>query len=80
MEREHGGVEESAGFQAGESEEREISGAYGHDVTMTAWLHSAPTVVESMRAEGLDPVATLTRGPRAEDRYPQAFVMGVRAR
>lgn len=69
-----------AAFQAGEGEEREIIGAYGHDVTMTAWLHSAPAVVESMRAEGLDPVTTLTRGPRAEDRYPQAFVMGLRTR
>ncbi|WP_188488741.1 class I SAM-dependent DNA methyltransferase [Williamsia phyllosphaerae] len=65
-------------FQAGTGR-RNITRAYGHDVDMTAFRHSAEDVVEAMRAVGLETVARLERAARPVDAHPQGFVVGRRS-
>ncbi len=64
-------------FQSGAGARR-IDNAYGHPVSMTAFLHSTDHVTAVMCDAGLDPVARLDRAPRDMDKHPQGFVIGTR--
>lgn len=65
-------------FQAGAGR-RSITRAYGHDVDMTAFRHSADDVMGAMREVGLEPVARLERAARPVDAHPQGFVLARRS-
>lgn len=65
-------------FQVGD-EPRHISRGYGHDVSMDAYRLPVERIESLLVDAGLAPQARLVRGPDAEERTPQAFVIAGRA-
>lgn len=66
-----------AGFQAG-SGHRTIHRAYGHDVTLTAYLHDPAATAELFTRHGFSISAQLTREPRSSETHWQAFILARR--
>ncbi|WP_062464636.1 class I SAM-dependent methyltransferase [Demequina soli] len=62
------------GFQSGTGR-REIAGAYGHDVALTAFLHRTADVADALVAAGFAIDTVLDREPRTTERHPQGFVL-----
>lgn len=65
------------GFHGGASR-RDISHAYGHDVTLSVFGHTTDDIAGVLRDVGVETVATLDRPARSVDPGPQGFVLGVR--
>ncbi|MDJ1114118.1 class I SAM-dependent methyltransferase [Microbacterium dauci] len=65
------------GFQAGEGV-RELTHAYGHDVDLRAYLHSAAAVGALAVEAGLQIVEATERLPRSTETHPQGFVLARR--
>ena len=61
-------------FQAG-SGRRHIQHAYGHEISMHAYLLDPDTVEVQLEAAGLEVEARLRRAPDADERTPQAYLM-----
>jgi len=61
-------------FQAG-SGRRHIQQAYGHEVSMHAFLLDPDAVVAQLEAAGLAVEARLVRAPDTDERTPQAYLM-----
>jgi ubiquinone/menaquinone biosynthesis C-methylase UbiE len=64
-------------YQAGTGE-RVIDGAYGHDVTLRAYLHRTGYLTDLLAAKGFELVASADRAPRPQERSPQGFIIGRR--
>lgn len=62
------------GFQAGDGL-RTITGAYGKDVELTAYLHSVSGVVRVLDRVGYHVLANLERALRPGERHSQGFVL-----
>jgi ubiquinone/menaquinone biosynthesis C-methylase UbiE len=65
------------GFQAGVGE-RVIQHAYGHDVSMVAFLHTTAHIAESLLGIGMSIDAVLDRAPRGPERHGQGFVLATK--
>ena len=64
-------------FQSGTGT-RQIANAYGHDVELKAFLHSASALVPVLRAAGLEVDTVLDRAPRDSEKSPQCFILATR--
>lgn len=64
-------------FQAGEGS-RQISRAYGHDVSMEAQLFPPATVIEHLANAGFNMVAQMSREPGPREKSPQAVLIAQR--
>lgn len=60
-------------YQAGTGE-RVIDGAYGHDVTLRAYLHHTGYLADLLVAKGFELVASADRAARPHERSPQGFI------
>jgi ubiquinone/menaquinone biosynthesis C-methylase UbiE len=65
------------GFQAGDGV-RELTRAYGHDVDLRAYLHSASAIGALAVEAGLQIVEATERAPRPTETHPQGFVLARR--
>ncbi|MBP2414080.1 SAM-dependent methyltransferase [Arthrobacter stackebrandtii] len=66
-------------FQAGNGR-RHIGHAYGHDVSMHAFLMDPDAVAARLEEAGLAVEARLLRAPDADERTPQAYLMARKPR
>lgn len=64
-------------FQVGDGP-RHLSRAYGHDVSMEAYLFTPAFVTESLTKAGFSIVAQMTREPGPRERVPQAVLLAHR--
>lgn len=65
------------GFQAGEGH-RHISRAYGHDVSMDAYLFTPEMISAHLAGAGFNVIAQMTRQPGALESAPQAVLLARR--
>ena len=61
------------GFQTGRGSRR-ITGAYGHEVELTAYLHDLPELAVLLEGTGFNIHECLTRPPTAAERFAQGFI------
>ena len=66
------------GFQAG-SGHRTVGRAYGHDVSLTSYLHDPADTADLLTRHGLTITAQLTREPRSIEAHAQAFILARRS-
>jgi SAM-dependent methyltransferase len=66
------------GCQSGAGE-RHLAHAYGHDIDLTAYLHTAEDIARTATGRGGVVHVRLTRGPEPPETRPQAFVLVRRA-
>lgn len=64
-------------FHVGEGA-RQLSRAYGHDVSLDAWLFTPEVIAEELADAGFDVVARLTRPARSQETTPQAVLLAHR--
>ncbi|MET4096330.1 methyltransferase domain-containing protein [Arthrobacter sp. UYCu712] len=64
-------------FQVGDGP-RQLSRAYGHDVSMEAHLFAPEAVIEQLTVAGFKVVARMTRGPGPREKSPQAVLLAQR--
>ncbi|KRE63875.1 hypothetical protein ASG92_02865 [Arthrobacter sp. Soil736] len=64
-------------FQVGEGS-RQISRAYGHDVSMDAQLFPPAAVIEDLANAGFTMVAQMSREPGPRETSPQAVLLAQR--
>lgn len=62
------------GYQSGTGE-RTLTGAYGHDVELHAFLHHTGYVAAALQGAGFIVDARVDRGPRRTERRSQGFVL-----
>lgn len=64
-------------FHVGEGA-RQLSRAYGHDVSLEARLFTPEVIAERLADAGFDVTARLTRPPRSQEKTPQAVLLAHR--
>ncbi|WP_205843700.1 class I SAM-dependent methyltransferase [Nakamurella deserti] len=57
---------------------RHLASAYGHNIDLTAYLHTADALAGDLEALGATVHLRTTRGPEGAERRPQAFVLARR--
>lgn len=65
-------------FHVGEGA-RQLSRAYGHDVSLESHLFTPETIAEHLADAGFDVAAQLTRPPRSQEKTPQAVLLAHRS-
>jgi ubiquinone/menaquinone biosynthesis C-methylase UbiE len=65
-------------YQAGTGQRR-IDKAYGHDVSLRAYLHDTGYLRDALTAGGFAPVVTVERAPWAKERSAQGFLIARRS-
>jgi ubiquinone/menaquinone biosynthesis C-methylase UbiE len=66
-------------YQAGTGQ-RTVDKAYGHDVTLRAYLHHTGHLRDALGTAGLDPVVVVDRAAQPNERSAQGFLIARRRR
>jgi ubiquinone/menaquinone biosynthesis C-methylase UbiE len=58
---------------------REMKHAYGHDISLTAFLHSTEHIAARLEQNGFEVIGRLDRSPCGSERHSQGFVIARRS-